>query len=166
MPFRRIGACVVAAVAVAAGLVIPPADAAGQTWSGRYSLVRNASGKTGTSLAASQWEPDFSDEYVFATDCRTGTCIATVVDGPQPKNPTLPQPPRYTWDGEKWVHIYNWQWDCYQGDGVPKVWAPARSIAFYAPMSDGSLRGSWRTDIQGGPCNGFVEMAVAAFPVY
>lgn len=144
---------------------VPVAHATGQVWSGRFSLVRYAAEKTGTSLATRQSEPDFSDVYLFTTDCSGATCVATVVDGPKPKNPTLPQPPRYTWDGARWVHPYDWQWDCYMGDGIPKVWAPAHSIAYYVPQSDGSLRGSWRTDITGGPCNGSVVMDVAAFPV-
>lgn len=166
MHIRRLGAVLLTAVSVAAFVTPPAAQAAGQVWSGRYSLVRYAAEKTGTSLAAQQWEPTFSDVYLFSTDCSTGRCVATVVGGPKPQNPTLPQPPRYTWDGEKWVHVYDWQWDCYQGPGVEKVWAPARSVAWYAPHADGVLRGNWRTDIQGGPCNGSVEMAVDASPVF
>ena len=83
---------------------------------------------------------------------------------PRPANPTLPLPPQYTWNGATWVHIYEWQWDCFMGDGVPKEWNPARSVAYYTPQPDGTLRGSWRTDIYGGPCDGSVIMDVAAFP--
>ncbi len=142
-----------------------PAGAADANWSGDYSLKRFAATKTGTSLAASQWEPDFSDTYTFETDCSSGVCIATVVAGPAPANPTLPQPARYTWDGTSWVHPYDWEWDCYQGEGVPKVWAPAHSEAYYTPQPDGSLKGSWRTDIASGPCEGSVIMHVEAYPV-
>jgi hypothetical protein len=152
-----IGAC----VAVAAKTY-----AAGQIWNGRYALVGYAAAKTGTSVAARQPEPDFSEEYVFFTDCSRGPCIATAVGGPRPKNHTLPQSPRYTWDGTRWVQIYDWQWDCYMGEGVPKEWAPAKSWPYLIPQRDGSLRGAWRTDIYGGPCDGTVEMAVAAFPVW
>lgn len=154
-----------ALVVSAATWCAPAAEAAGQLWSGRWSLMRYAAEKTGTSLAARQPEPDFSDEYVFVTDCSRGKCIATVVSGPKPDNPTLPQPPQYTWDGTRWVHIYDWQWDCYMGEGIPKVWAPARSWAFYTPQANGTLRGTWTTQITGGPCGGTVEMSVAAFPV-
>ena len=38
-----------------------------------------------------------------------------------------------------WVHIYEWQWDCYMGEGVPKAWNPARSVAYYTPQPDGSV---------------------------
>src|SRR5512132_1892338 len=82
----------------------------GQVWNGKYSLLRYAGEKTGTSLAARQPEPDFSDEYTFVTAC-SRECVATVVDGPRPATPTLPLPPRYTWNGSTWVHIYEWQWE-------------------------------------------------------
>lgn len=142
-----------------------PAGAAEPDWSGDYSLKRFAATKTGTSLAASQAEPDFSDTYTFVSDCSDGTCTATVTDGPAPANPTLPLPPVYTRDGTSWVHTYDWEWDCYQGEGVPKVWAPARSVAYYTPQPDGTLVGSWRTDIESGPCEGSVIMDVAAYPI-
>jgi hypothetical protein len=144
--------------------VVPVAGAAGQVWNGKYFLVSYASGKTGTSLAARQPEPDFSGISTFVTECSPASCVATVVDSPRPKNPTLPLAPRYTWNGSAWVHIYEWQWDCFMSDGVPKVWTPAKSVALYTPQSDRTLRGSWRTDIYGGPCDGTVIWDVAAFP--
>src|SRR5690606_11279854 len=140
-------------------------DQAQPSWSGDYSLKRFAASKTGTSLAARQPEPDFADTYTFETTCADGTCVATVIAGPPPANPTLPLPARYTWDGTSWVHTYDWEWDCYQGEGVPKVWAPAHSVASYTPQENGTLTGSWRTDIDSGPCEGSVIMDVAAYPV-
>lgn len=155
---------VLAAVTVSvAGTPVVRAHAVSPSWNGKYSLVRYAAGKTGTSVAATQAEHTFSADYVFTTACSSGQCVATATDGPAPKNPTLPQPSRYTWDGAKWVERFDFQWDCYMGEGVPKVWAPARSWAFYTPQADGSLRGVWHTDINGGPCRGTVEMPVAAF---
>jgi hypothetical protein len=143
----------------------PLASADLPAWNGKYSLVRYAAQKTGTSLAARQPEPTFSDDYDFVTTCSATACVATVSGGPKPKIPTLPQPPEYTWDGSKWLHIYDWQWDCYMGEGVPKQWNPARSWAFYTPQPDGSLRGTWQTNIYSGPCYGTVVMDVAAFAV-
>ena len=122
------------------------------SWNGKYSLVRYAVSKSGTSVAATQAEPTFSADYVFTTACASGKCVATATNGPTPKNPTLPQPSHYTWDGAKWVERFDFQWDCYMGEGAAKVWAPARSWAFYAPQRDGSLRGIWHTDISSGPC--------------
>jgi hypothetical protein len=147
------------------GTTVVAAHAAMPSWNGKYSLVRYAVNKTGTSAAAGQAEPTFSADYVFVTSCASGTCVATATDGPVPKNPTLPQPSHYTWDGTRWVEHFDFQWDCYMGEGIPKVWSPARSWAFYAPQPDGSLRGAWHTDIAGGPCGGSVEMPVAAFAV-
>lgn len=152
------------AVGLVAGIV--PAGAAQPSWSGDYSLKRFAASKHGTSLAASQWEPDFSDTYTFSTDCSVGPCVATVIGGPPPANPTLPQPATYTWDGTSWVHLYDWRWDCYMGAGVEKVWQDAHSKAYYTPQPDGTLIGSWTTWItEEGPCKGTVIMDVAAYPV-
>lgn len=162
-PRFRVVAVLVAVTASVAGTPAIGAQAVSPSWNGKYSLVRYAAGKSGTSVAARQAEPTFSADYVFSTACSSGTCVATATDGPTPKNPTLPQPSRYTWDGAKWVERFDFQWDCYRGEGVPKVWAPARSWAFYTPQADGSLRGVWHTDIDGGPCRGTVEMPVAAF---
>jgi hypothetical protein len=145
------------------GTAVIPVDAAMPSWNGKYSLVRYAVDKTGSSAAAGQAEPTFSADYVFVTSCSSGKCVATATEGPTPNNPTLPQPPHYTWDGTRWVEHFDFQWHCYMGEGVRKVWSPARSWAFYAPQSDGSLRGTWHTDISSGPCRGSVEMPVAAF---
>ncbi len=165
MVSRRNPIAAVLVVALLGSVIMAPhAHATGQIWNGKFSLVRYAASKTGTSMAARQYEPDFSDVYMFSTDCSTGTCVSTVIDGPKPANPTLPLPPRYTWDGARWVHVYDWQWDCYMGEGVPKQWNPAHSVAYYTPQADGTLRGTWRTDIDGGPCDGSVIMNVAAVP--
>ncbi len=144
---------------------MPTALAADAEWSGRYQIVTFASNKIGTSVAASQSEPDFGAQYVLSTDCSSGLCVATVVEGPAPSNPSIPQPIRYTWDGTRWQYSYNWQWECFRGDGLPKEYAPARSRVFYAPDIDGSLFGTWRTDILSGPCRGYVTMPVAAYPL-
>lgn len=139
------------------------AQAAPQGWNGRYTVVTYASEKIGTSIASRQPEPDFSAQYTFATSCGS-ICTATASDGPAPTNPTIPQPTRYTWDGKQWVFNYNWQWECFRGDDVPREFAPARSLVFYAPAPDGSLFGTWRTEILDGLCKGTVIMPVAAYP--
>ncbi|OBK28984.1 hypothetical protein A5634_19295 [Mycobacterium asiaticum] len=152
--------CVAAAVF---GTPTVSAHAVTPSWNGKYSLVRYAVDKTGTSVAAKQAEQTFSADYVFSTVCSTATCVATANNGPTPKNPTIIVPSHYTWDGSRWVERFDFQWDCYMGEGVSKVWAPAKSWAFYTPQADGSLRGTWHTDISSGPCQGSVEMPVAAF---
>jgi opacity protein-like surface antigen len=161
---RRWAAAVAASVAAACLATAPAADAAGAQWNGRYTLVTYASQKNGSSMAKLQPEPDFSAQFTFATDCSTGLCVATALDGPAPSNPTIPQPARYSWDGARWVYAYNWQWECFRGDGVPSEYAPARSQVVYAPTQGGSLVGTWRTDILSGTCRGFVVMPVAAYP--
>jgi len=159
----RLGWLFAMLVGCAAVVAVPAAHAATPSWNGKYSLVRYAASKTGTSVAATQAEATFSADYVFSTVCSAATCVATANNGPKPNNPTISVPSHYTWDGSRWVERFDFQWDCYMGEGVPKVWAPATSWAFYTPQSDGSLRGTWHTDIAGGPCQGSVEMPVAAF---
>ena len=153
------------AVACAVGL-LSPASAHGQTqaWNGRYQMVTYASQKAGTSPANRQRENDFGAVFTLSTDCSSGKCVATVIDGPAPSNPTIPQPTRYTWTGTEWQTTYDWVWDCFLGDGYQKQWSPATSWAFYQPQPDGTLRGTWHTDIAEGPCRGSVVMPVAAAP--
>ena len=164
---RRKWAALLGAVLIAV-FAAPPVSARAEnpSWNGRYTLVGFADQKTGNSRAAKQREAPFSGELTFVTRCSGGSCVATVVDGPRPTNPTVPLPERYTWDGTRWASIYDWQWDCFVGDGFPKVWSPARSWTYYVPQPDGSLRGTWLTEIYGGPCEGSVSMPVAAFPLW
>lgn len=148
----------------AAGLVSPAAQGSPPVWNGRYQMVTYASQKAGTSPATRQKENDFGAVFTLSTTCSITTCVATALDGPAPTNPTIPQPARYTWDGSQWLATYDWVWDCFLGDPTQKQWSPATSWAFYAPQPDGSLRGTWQTDISTGPCRGTVVMPVAAFP--
>jgi len=155
----------VVATICAAGVLSPaPAHAVPQAWNGHYQMVTYASQKAGTSPATRQKENDFGATFTVSTTCSTAACVATVVDGPAPSNPTVPQPTRYTWNGSEWTTTYDWLWDCFLGDGYQKQWSHATSWAFYAPQPDGSLRGTWHTDISQGPCRGSVVMPVAAFP--
>ncbi len=163
---RRNRAALLCAALIAVFAASPvPAVAENPSWNGKYTLIGYADQKTGNSRAAKQAEAPFSGELTFVTQCSGGSCVATVVDGPRPKNPTVPLPERYTWDGGRWANIYDWQWDCLVGDGFPKVWSPARSWTYYVPQPDGTLRGTWMTEIYGGPCEGSVWMPVAAFPL-
>jgi hypothetical protein len=158
-------ALVVLGMLNAAPALNPPEAAAQPAWNGRYQMVTYASKKAGTSPATRQRENDFGAEFMLATACSGAICVATVVDGPKPSNPTIPQPTKYTWNGSDWVNKYEWAWDCFLGDGYQKLWSPATSWAFYTPQPDGTLRGTWHTDISDGPCRGSVVMPVAAVPI-
>lgn len=154
-----------ATVTLVATMIAPPAAAAApQPWNGRYQMVTYASQKAGTSPASRQREIDFGAIFTLATQCSGSRCVATVTDGPRPGNPTIPQPTRYTWNGAEWTSNYEWLWDCLLGDGNQKQWARATSWAYYTPQSDGSLRGTWHTDIYEGACRGTVVMPVVAVP--
>lgn len=165
MSVRRARSALASATVVAAACVsgTATAHALPPDWNGRYTVVTFASSKSGTSIAARQPEPDFSGQYTFTTSC-SGGCVATASDGPAPSNPTVPQPTRYTWDGRQWVFSYNWQWECFRGADVPTEYAQARSLVFYSPTLDGSMFGTWRTEILEGLCKGTVVMPVAAYP--
>jgi hypothetical protein len=163
---RRRALLPLATVMLIAAMIAPATvSAAGpQPWNGRYQMVTYASQKAGTSPASRQRETDFGAVFALATQCSGSRCVATVIDGPRPGNPTIPQPTRYTWNGAEWTSNYEWLWDCLLGDGNQKQWARATSWAYYKPQSDGSLRGTWHTDIAEGACRGNVVMPVAAFP--
>ncbi len=165
MSIRRLRAAWCGVVFVVAMCLLPaaPAAAAGQVWNGPYTMVTYASKKAGTSAAASQPEQDFSARFVLTTSCATGRCVATAA-GPGSSNPTVPQPQRFVWNGENWTFSYDWQWECNRGEGVPRVYSPASSWIFYTPQPDGTLTGTWYTDILSGPCRGNVIMPVGAFP--
>ena len=92
MSARRMWSALIAATSATAACisVAATAEAAGAEWNGPYQIVTFASDKMGSSVAAAQPEPDFSASYVLATDCSSGLCVATVVDGPAPSNPTMP----------------------------------------------------------------------------
>lgn len=159
---RRITPLLAAAATLASLLVSPPAHAAPTPWSGRYQMLTYASEKAGTSPASRQTENDFGATFTVSTSCTVTTCVATL-DGPRPGNQTVPWPPRFTWNGSEWTTSYEWLWDCLIGGGQ-KQWAHATSWTFYRPQSDGSLKGSWHTDIAEGACRGTVVMPVAAMP--
>ena len=81
-----------------------------------------------------------------------------------PYEPFRPAAAAVHLDRNHWVYVYDWNWDCFQGDGIPMEWSPARSWTIYAPQPDGSLRGTWHTDIASGVCRGSVVWPVAAYP--
>ncbi len=162
---HRCTALWLAAALLAATLLSPAtAAAAPQPWNGRYQMITYASQKAGTSPASRQQESDFGAVFTLATQCSGNRCVATVIDGPRPGNPTIPQPTRYAWSGSEWTSSYDWLWDCFLGEGNQKQWARATSWAFFQPQPDGSLKGTWHTDIAEGACRGSVVMPVAAFP--
>jgi len=162
---RRMWSSLASAACVAAACISTAAPAAAApVWNGRYKVVTMASEKAGSSIAVAQAEPDFSAQIDFVTDCSRGQCVATATNGPAPSNPTVPQPQQYGWDGSRWLSVYTWQWECFLGDGAPREYAPARSQVFYRPDIDGTMYGTWRTDILSGPCRGNVIMPVAAYP--
>jgi hypothetical protein len=135
------------------------ADAA--SWNGEYAITFIVGPKGGTSIAAGQSEVQYTDTYTFRSSCTTGTCIATIVSGPPPRNPTVPQPVQFTWDGSSWTQVSDFQWDCMMPDTTIQ-WSPARANVRYTPQADGTLSGEMHTEIMSGPCQGTLDIFTTA----
>src|ERR1700679_1505280 len=81
-----VGLC---AASLAIALSLPPtASADPPSWNGEYAITFIVGPKDGTSVAASQAEVQYTDTYGFRSSCTSGKCIATIISGPPPRNPT------------------------------------------------------------------------------
>jgi len=154
----------VAATAVAAALVSAPvalADPA-PNWNGWFRVTFHTDQKSGTSIAAEQAEEAYTAWYKFATDCSSGACQASVVTGPTPKDNVGPST-KFDWNGTQWAHTSSWRWDCLLPDGTI-TFDPASSVTTYSPQPDGSLTGTFATNIGTGACQGTVYIPMTAVP--
>jgi hypothetical protein len=155
----RIGLC---AVSLAIVLSLPSvASAAPPSWNGQYAITFIVGPKDGTSVAASQAEVQYTDTYTFSSSCASGKCTATIIGGPPPRNPTVPQPVQFTWDGSSWTQVSDFQWDCMMPDASIQ-WSPARGDTRYTPQPDGSLSGTMHTEILSGACQGTLDINMTA----
>jgi hypothetical protein len=159
----RLGGLVsLGAASLGIALSLPPtAPAAAPSWNGEYAITFIVGPKSGTSQAAGQPEDQYTDTYGFSSSCTNGKCIAKIISGPAPRNPTVPQPVQFTWDGSSWIQLSDFQWDCVMPDGTVE-WNPARANVRYTPQPDGSLSGTMHTEILSGACQGTVEMNMTA----
>jgi hypothetical protein len=154
-----VGVC---AALLAIALSLPPiASADPASWNGEYAVTYIVGPKSGTSMAAGQPEQQYTITYGFQSNCTNGKCIATITSGPPPKNPTIPQPTQFTWDGSSWTQNFDFQWDCSMPDGTIQ-WNPARGDVRYTPQADGSLSGTMHFEISSGACQGTVGMQMTA----
>jgi hypothetical protein len=154
-----------AAVALsAAALLVAPAahGAPAPNWNGWYKVTFHTDQKTGTSTAASQREEAYTAWYRFSTDCSSGTCVASVDDGPTPKT-NADAATTFTWTGSQWSRTATWRWDCLLPDRTI-TFDPASSTTTYSPQPDGSLTGTFSTNIGGGACAGTVYIPLTAVP--
>ena len=153
-----------AVAAVAAAVVSAPAAQADPApdWNGWYRITFHTDQKKGTSVAAGQAEEPYAVWYRFATDCSSGTCAATVVDGPATKD-NVTASTTFTWTGNQWSRTNNWRWDCLLPDRTI-TFDPASSTTTYSPQPDGSLTGTFATNIGSGACQGTVYIPLTAVP--
>jgi hypothetical protein len=156
----RLGGLCVGWLAVAVSLA-PIASADTASWNGEYAITFIVGPKAGTSVAAGQPESQYTDTYGFSSSCSDGTCRATIVSGPPPRNPTVPQPVQFTWDGSSWAQTTDFQWDCMMPDTTIE-WNPARANVRYTPQADGTLSGTMHTEILSGACQGTLEINMTA----
>lgn len=139
----------------------PTAAADAASWNGTYAITFMVGPKSGTSMAVGDPEVQHTDTYGFRSSCSSGKCVATIVSGPAPSNPTVPQPVQFTWDGSSWTQVSDFQWDCMMPD-TSIQWNPAHSTVRYTPQSDGSLSGVMHTEILSGACQGTIDMDMKA----
>ena len=156
---RSISLIVAGAIAALAAAPAVSADPA-PNWNGWYTITFNTDQKSGTSSAAKQPEEPYTAWYKFATDCSSGTCVASVVDGPTPKD-NVPQSTKFEWNGTQWSRTNSWRWDCALGEGTI-TFDPASSVTTYSPQPDGSLTGTFATNIGDGACQGTVYIPLTA----
>lgn len=140
----------------------PTAAAPAPSWNGWYRITFHTDQKTGTSVAATQSEEAYTASFKFATDCSSGTCVATVVDGPASKT-NVSESTRFDWTGSQWSRTNSWRWDCLLPDRTI-VFDPASSVTNYSPQPDGSLTGTFGTNIGSGACEGTVYIPLTAVP--
>lgn len=153
-----------AALVLAAALCGAPAAAAdpAPNWNGWYKVTFHTDQKSGSSAAATQSEEAYTAWYRFSTDCSSGSCVASVVDGPTPKD-NASQSTKFDWTGSQWSRTNNWRWDCLLPDRTI-TFDPASSVTTYDPKPDGSLTGTFSTNIGSGACAGTVYIPVTAVP--
>jgi len=150
-------------VLVGGSLIAAPVATADQaSWNGWYKLTFHTDQKSGTSMAATQSETPYTASYLFATDCSSGQCVASVADGPTPKD-NVTATTKFEWSGSQWSRTNDWRWDCQLSDGTI-TFDPATSVTTYTPQTDGSLTGTFQTTINNGACQGTVTIPVTAVP--
>jgi len=154
-----VGLC---ATSLAIALSLPhTASANPPSWNGEYAITFMVGPKSGTSMAVGDAEVQHTDTYGFRSSCSSGKCIATIISGPAPSNPTVPQPVQFTWDGSSWKQVSDFQWDCMMPNTTIE-WDPARADVRYTPQPDGTLSGTMHTEILSGACQGTVDMNMTA----
>jgi len=156
-------ASVAAAGVLIVGAVVsaPPAAAEpAPSWNGWYRITFHTDQKSGTSVAAQQSEEPYTAAFKFITDCSSGTCLATVVDGPASKE-NVSGSTKFDWTGSQWSRTNNWRWDCLLPDRTI-TFDPASSVTTYSPQPDGSLTGTFATNIGDGACEGTVYIPLTA----
>ncbi len=158
----RLGLWLVAGIACSVGFAPTAAADPAPDWSGWYRITFHTDRKSGTSAAAEQSEEPYTAWYRFATDCSSGSCSASVLDGPSPKD-NVSAETDFEWTGSQWSRTNSWRWDCLLPDRT-LTFDSASSVTTYTPRPDGSLAGMFATNIGAGACEGTVYIPLTAVP--
>ena len=141
-----VGVC---AASLAIALSLPPtASADPPSWNGEYAITFIVGPKSGTSMAAGHPEVQYTDTYGFRSSCTSGKCTATIISGPPPRNPTVPQPVQFTWDGSSWTQVSDFQWDCMMPDDHDPMESGPSRRALHAPTRRITFRHHAHRDLE------------------
>ncbi len=159
------GALAVLAALTVFPVVSAPLSAAepAPNWNGWYRITFHTDQKSGSSVAAEQSEEAYTASFRFTTDCSSGACVASGVDGPASKD-NVADSTKFDWTGSQWSRTNSWRWDCLLPDRTV-TFDPASSVTTYSPRPDGSLTGTFGTNIGSGACQGTVYIPLTAVPI-
>ena len=101
---RNTAVIALAAVSLGASLWLAPTAFAGDPlWNGHYILTFPPTQRTGPASRPAKPEYAHRASYSITSKCSAGVCVATVNDPPPPKNQSMPQSVKFTWNGSQWV---------------------------------------------------------------
>ena len=147
---RKHGATLVATVVAMGGsaMASPIATADQASWNGWQADVPHGPGSRGTSMAASQ--RDAPHRLISVQHgLLNGQCVASVVDGPTPKN-NVASTTRFDWIGPS-GHDQRLALGPPASQTAIITFDPANSVTSYSPQSGWSPAGTFQTTISEGP---------------
>ena len=151
----RAASLIVAVAAAGAGVApfVASADPA-PSWDGWYKVTFQTDRKSGTSMAAGQSETP-TPRGISSPPTALREPALPRWSTAHPKD-NAAQATKFEWTGSQWSRTNNWRWDCGLGDGT-LTFDPASSVTTYSPQPDGSLTGTFATNIGSGACQGTVH---------
>jgi len=133
-----VGLC---AAPLAIALSLPQtASADTPSWNGEYAITFMVGPKDGTSMAAGDPEGQHTETYGFRSSCTSGKCVATIVSGPAPSNPTVVR------------NRFSSTWDGFVLDASQRVPVGLHDARHHHPMGSGPIQCSLHAPSQRNTC--------------